>query len=57
MDKVYQMVEVLKENYTLGELEERLELSTEDLEDGLDVLVEDHFDAVSEMLKEDLWFL
>ncbi len=56
MSSVYQMVSILKENYTLGELEERLELSTEDLEEGLDVLCEDQYDKVSEMLREDLWF-
>jgi len=51
------MVRVLRENYSLGELEERLELTTEDLESGLAYLVDVRFEEIDEMLKEDLWFL
>ena len=55
--KELQMVRVLRENYSLGELEERLELTTEDLESGLAYLVDVRFEEIDEMLKEDLWFL
>jgi len=54
---IFQMVKVLRENYSLGELEERLDLTTEDLQYGLDVLVDERFEEIDEMLKEDLWFL
>jgi tRNA1(Val) A37 N6-methylase TrmN6 len=54
--KEQRMVEILRENYSLSELEERLELTTEDLEDGWRYYVEDNYDEVLEFLKEDLWF-
>lgn len=48
------MIEMLKENYSLCELEERVEATVSDLEDGLEVWIENNFETVEEMLKEDL---
>lgn len=54
--KEWQMAKVLKENYSLGELEERLDVAPEDLENGWSVFVDEHYDKVLEFLREDLWF-
>ena len=51
------MTRILQENYSLGEIEERFEATTEQLADGLDVYVEDNFDHVVNILREDLWTL
>ena len=55
--KELQMVRVLREEYSLGELEERLDLTTDDLEGGLADLVDMRYEEIDEMLREDLWFL
>ena len=49
------MYSILKEHYTLGELEERLDATTDELEDGLETYIREHEIEVAEMLKEDLW--
>lgn len=49
------MTKILLENYSLGELEERLELTTEDLEEGVRSYVECHPTKVQQFLREDLW--
>ena len=51
---IKKMFELLKENYSLCELEERIEVTVSDLEDGLEVWVEERYEQISEMLKEDL---
>jgi len=51
---IKKMIELLKENYSLCELEERIEVTVADLEDGLEVWIESKYEQVSEMLKEDL---
>ena len=51
---IKKMIELLKENYSLCELEERAEVTVSDLEDGLEVWIESKYEQVSEMLKEDL---
>jgi len=51
---IKKIIELLKENYSLCELEERIEATVADLEDGLEVWIEERYEEVSEMLKEDL---
>jgi len=51
---IKKIIELLKENYSLCELEERIEATVSDLEDGLEVWIEEKYQEVSEMLKEDL---
>ena len=48
---------ILKENYTLSELEERLDMTPEDVQDGLMMYVESNQEKVSRMLREDLWMI
>lgn len=48
-------VKILCENYSPGELEERLEFTLFDVADGLEVYVEQHWDEVMELLREDLY--
>ena len=50
------MVHILKQEYSLGELEERLDIKPEDLEYGLSMYVDENYDKVVEFLREDLWF-
>lgn len=50
-----EMLKILREHYSLGELEERLGLTTEDLEDGLMALIEEREHDIDQMLREDLW--
>ena len=52
----YRMAAILKDNYSPGELEERLDLTMDDIEDGLNVFIDDNYDEVLEFLREDLWF-
>ena len=56
MANKWEMARIIKEEYTLTELEDRLEMKPSDLED-LEDYVEDHYDVVLEFLKEDLWLL
>lgn len=53
--EVNSLVKILVNEYTLGELEERLELTPSDLMEGFHAYVEEHEEVVREMLKEDLW--
>ena len=55
MNNVQVMVRIIQENYTLGEIEERFEANTDSLSQGLDVYVEDNYDHVTQVLREDLW--
>lgn len=48
---------ILKENYTLSELEERLDMTPEDVQDGLLEYLESNQEKVSRMLREDLWMI
>jgi hypothetical protein len=50
-----QLSELLVNNYTLGELEERLDLTTGDIQYGLEEYVENNFVEVQQMLREDLY--
>jgi hypothetical protein len=50
-----QLSELLVDNYTLGELEERLDLTTGDVQFGLEEYVENNFVEVQQMLREDLY--
>lgn len=50
------MVKILKGNYSLTELEERLSITPEDLEDGYLYFVEENYEVILEMLKEDLFY-
>ena len=50
-----EMVKILIENYTLSELEERLELTPGDVEHGLYVYVENNEHDIDQMLREDLF--
>ena len=47
---------ILLTEYTLSELEDRLGCNLADLEYGVGPYVEDNYDLVSDMLKEDLYF-
>ncbi len=49
------IVKILKENYSLSELEERLGLEPEDLDDGYLYFVAGNMEEVLEMLREDLY--
>lgn len=53
---IRQMVRILKEQYSLSELEERLGLDPEDLEEGYEYFIDNNYDDVLEMLREDLYF-
>ena len=53
---VRRMANILKQEYTLGELEERLELQAEDLDEGFQYYVDENYDKVLEFLRQDLWF-
>lgn len=57
MNEMYRMVKILKDNYSLDELQERFDATTEDLEYGITTYVEDNFDHVAQVLREDLWFV
>ena len=48
------MVELIKDNYALCELEDRLGTTVADLEDGLEIWIENNLEEIEEMLKEDL---
>ena len=48
------VVKALCDNYSPGELEERLDTTLWQLADGMEVFVEEHWEEVTEMLKEDL---
>ena len=52
----YRMAAILKQEYSPGELEERLGITMEDLQDGLVLYVDENYDKVQELLREDLWF-
>ena len=52
----HRMAQIIKENYMLSELEERLELMPKDFESGIEDFIDDNYDEVIEMLREDLWF-
>ena len=54
--KEQRMVQIIKESYTLSELEDGLGTSVEDLEDGLLSYIEEHYEEVHQLLREDLWF-
>lgn len=51
------MANIMMNSYTLGELEERFELSPVDLRDGFEPYVEENFDEVALVLQEDLFFM
>jgi len=51
------MTRILQENYSLGEIEERFDATTEQLAEGLDAYVDENFDHVATVLREDLWTL
>lgn len=51
-----QIINILCKHYTLSELEDRLNLSTEDVIHGLEVYVEENYESIAEMLQEDLFF-
>ena len=53
---VRKIVRILKEEYSLSELEERLEIEPGDLEYGYEYYVEENYDEVIQVLREDLWF-
>lgn len=57
MERVQEMALILLENYTLGELEERFDLTTEDIKDGLEGCVEKNYKSIKRGLKEDLFEL
>lgn len=57
MNHTILMTRILQENYSLGEIEERFDATTDQLADGLDVYVEDNFDHVATILREDLFDL
>jgi len=50
------MAQIIKEYYTLSELEERLNTKPEDLDNGVLYYVDQNFEEVQEFLREDLWF-
>lgn len=50
------MAKILKQEYSLSELEERFGIEPKDLEYGLDTYVDEHYEDVLEVLREDLWF-
>lgn len=54
-DDIKDMVEILIQHYSLAELEDKLNLKTEDIEDSLMDYVDRKYKAVKEMLKEDLF--
>lgn len=47
---------ILVNNYSLSELEERLNISMEDLHDCLEEYCESNLEEVSQLLQEDLFF-
>jgi hypothetical protein len=51
------MARVLKTQYSLSELEERLDVTPEELEDGYLYYVEENFEKVMGVLLEDLHFI
>ena len=53
-DSTTDMVELLIRHYSLTELEDKLDLHIEDLEEGLLDYVESQYERVKEMLEEDL---
>lgn len=52
---VRKIVQILKSDYTLSELEERLEMEPADLEYGYTYYVEENYENVLAMLREDLY--
>ena len=57
MEPIKLMTRILQENYSLGEIEERFDATTEQLAEGLDAYVDENFDHVATVLREDLWTL
>ena len=53
--EVGDMVELLIRHYSLAELEDKLDLHIEDLEEGLLDYVESQYERVKSMLEEDLF--
>lgn len=52
---IEEIVYILVRNYTLTNLEERLESTVLDFQDGLESFVEDNYEIILEILKEDRW--
>ena len=57
MSRVETLAQILVENYSLGELEERFDATSEQLYDGFEDYVEHNFKRVKEVLREDLFDL
>jgi len=55
LDNVKKLVKILKKEYSLSELEERLGITGHDLEEGYMYMVEERMDDIIMMLREDLW--
>mgnify|MGYP000079351659 CR=1 FL=1 len=53
---VNEITKVLRENYSLGELEDRFDTTTEELLE-LENYVESNYSKILHLLKEDLFFL
>jgi len=51
-----EMARILREEYSLSELEECLNITPEDLDEGYLYFVEEHYDEVLTLLREDLFF-
>ena len=50
------MARILREEYSLSELEECLNITPEELDEGYLYFVEEHYDKVLALLREDLFF-
>lgn len=50
------MIKILKESYSLSELEDRLNIVPEDLMEGYEYLIEQRYEDILEMLREDLYY-
>jgi transcriptional regulator GlxA family with amidase domain len=48
--------QILRENFTVEELAELLDLQPEDLIDGFQDKIEEHFDKIVERIREDLGY-
>ena len=51
-----EMIRILRDEYTLGELEEYLGLTSQELEDGYEAYVDINYDKVLQLLREELYF-
>jgi len=55
LDNPRKIVKILKREYSLSELEDRLGITPDDLEEGYLYMVEERMEEIIEMLREDLW--